>query len=451
MIARVFGVIRRAASAKSIVAVSGRTSQATGTARITITGVRDRLRVLLVSGEPHAGERVWRNLLKADPSVDLIHFTILRPPYKQDFTPTDELALIQFPTRELFLEKLDGFDLVIFDRYSERGILPPLYFQNIARYVQEGGALLLSVGPEFATATSVSRTPLSQILPVQPTGEVITGPFKPTLTTEGQAHPVTSGLAGAGDASTPPNWGRWFRTIGANKLTGTTVMNGIGGRPLLVLDQVERGRVAALLSDQAWLWSRGFEGGGPDAELLRQVAHWLMKQPELEAESLTTTVANGEISIARRTMPPAARPITVTTPSGKIITVEPAKASPGLWNGRVTADELGLYRLTDGALTAVAAVGPLNPREVADIRATDAILKPLSEATEGGARWLADGIPQVREVAPGATASGSNWIGIVRNNAYRVTQLEQKPLLPQWATLLILASALLLAWRVEGR
>ena len=418
---------------------------------VTVTGVRDRLRVLLVSGEPHAGERVWRNLLKADPSVDLIHFTILRPPFKQDYTPIDELALIQFPTRELFLEKLSGFDLVIFDRYSERGILPPLYFQNIARYVDEGGALLISSGPEFAGATSVSRTPLTQILPVQPTGEVITGPFKPVLTQEGQAHPVTSGLAGSGDGQTAPSWGRWFRAIGGNKISGTTVMNGPGGRPLLVLDEISKGRVASLLSDQAWLWSRGFEGGGPDAELLRRVAHWLMKQPELEAESLAASVVNGEIQMRRRTMAPAARPVTVTTPSGKQVTAELTRTSPGLWSGRVPAQELGLYRLADGILTAVAAAGPLNPREVADMRASEEILKPLSEATEGGVHWLADGIPQVRQVSAGANASGANWIGMVRNNAYRVTQLEQKPLLPQWATLLILASALLLAWRIEGR
>ena len=418
---------------------------------VTITGVRDRLRVLLVSGEPHAGERVWRNLLKADPSVDLIHFTILRPPYKQDFTPIDELALIQFPTRELFLEKLDGFDLVIFDRYSERGILPPLYFQNIARYVREGGALLLSAGPEFSGDNSVSRTPLSEILPVTPTGEVSTGPFKPVLTAEGQAHPVTSGLAGSGNGTAAPSWGRWFRSIGGNKLAGTTVMNAANGRPLLVLNQVDEGRVAALLSDQAWLWSRGFEGGGPDAELLRRVAHWLMKQPDLEAESLTASVINGEVQALRRTMAPAARPLTVTTPSGKEIPAALTRIGPGQWSARVPADELGLYRLSDGALTAVAAAGPLNPREVSDMRATDAILKPTAEATKGGVLWLADGVPQVREVSPGATASGSNWIGIVRNNAYRVTQLEQKPLLPQWATLLVLASLLLLAWRVEGR
>jgi len=418
---------------------------------VTITGVRDRLHVLLVSGEPHAGERVWRNLLKADPSVDLIHFTILRPPYKLDFTPIDELALIQFPTRELFLEKLDSFDLVIFDRYSERGILPPLYFQNIARYVQEGGALLLSAGPEFAGDNSVSRTPLSEILPVTPTGDVATGPFRPSLTQEGQAHPVTAGLPGAGDAKTQATWGRWFRTIGGNKLAGTTVMNGSGNRPLLVLDQVGEGRVAALLSDQAWLWSRGFDGGGPDAELLRRVAHWLMKQPELEAESLTVSVVNGEVQALRRTMAPSARTLTVTTPSGKQLTAGLTRSAPGLWSARVAADELGLYRLTDGILTAVAAAGPLNPREVSDMRATDTILKPITDATNGGALWLADGVPQVREVAPGASAAGSNWIGIVRNNAYRVTQMEQKPLLPHWATLLILASALLLAWRVEGR
>jgi len=220
---------------------------------------------------------------------------------------------------------------------------------------------------------------------------------------------------------------------------------------LLVLDQVGEGRVAALLSDQAWLWSRGFDGGGPDAELLRRVAHWLMKQPELEAESLTASVVNGEVQALRRTMAPAARPLTVTTPSGKQLAAQLTRTAPGLWSARVPADELGLYRLSDGVLTAVAAAGPLNPREVSDMRATDTILKPVTDATNGGALWLADGVPQVREVTPGRAAAGSNWIGIVRNNAYRVTQLEQKPLLPHWATLMILASTLLLAWRVEGR
>jgi len=197
---------------------------------VTVSGVRDRLRVLLVSGEPHAGERVWRNLLKADPSVDLVHFTILRPPDKQDATPINELSLIAFPSRELFQEKLRSFDLVVFDRYSERGVLPLVYFQNLASYVQDGGALLVSSGPEFAGIESIYRTPLSQVLPVQPTGQIVTQPFKPNLTPDGLAHPVTRELPGRNQEKAAPSWGPWFRILGANKVSGQTVMAGGGGK-----------------------------------------------------------------------------------------------------------------------------------------------------------------------------------------------------------------------------
>ncbi|MGZ5988089.1 MAG: hypothetical protein ACXWLZ_03455, partial [Rhizomicrobium sp.] len=284
---------------------------------VTMSGVRDRLRVLLVSGEPHAGERVWRNLLKADPSVDLVHFTILRPPAKQDATPIDELSLIAFPTRELFSEKLSSFDLVIFDRYSERGILPLLYYENLAAYVENGGALLVASGPEFAQDMSISRTPLASVLPAQPTGEIVTQGFKPMVTAQGMAHPVTRDLPGANTATSPPTWGRWFRIIGATKVSGETVMSGPNDRPLLVLDNVKQGRVAELLSDHAWLWARGFEGGGPQAELLRRLAHWLMKEPELEEERLSATIADGTITVERRTMADTAKPVSLTYPSGK--------------------------------------------------------------------------------------------------------------------------------------
>jgi hypothetical protein len=418
---------------------------------ITVSGVRDRLRVLLISGEPHAGERVWRNLLKADPSVDLVHFTILRPPDKQDSTPINELSLIAFPTRELFSEKLGSFDLVIFDRYSERGILPLIYFENLADYVQQGGALLLSVGPEFAAPDSIYRTPLAAVLPAQPTGEIIAQGFRPMVTAAGLAHPVTQDLPGSNTATTPPTWGRWFRLIGANKLAGDTVMSGPGGKPLLVLDQVGKGRVAELLSDQAWLWARGYEGGGPQAELLRRLAHWLMKEPQLEAEALSANVIDGRIRITRHTMADSAAPVTVTTPSGKTITLPLTKVEPGIWRAAAKISELGLYHLTDGTLSAVAAAGPLNPKEVADMRATDAILRPVAEASGGSVHWLSDGMPGIRHVAPGESASGSNWIGLRRNGAYRVTAVEQHNLLPPWLALLLIGGTLLLAWRVEGR
>ena len=137
-------------------------------ATLEVSGVRDRLRVLVVSGQPYPGLRVWRNLLKADPAVDLVHFTILRPPEKQDGTPIRELALIAFPSRELFEVKLKEFDLIIFDNYSRRGLLPMTYLENIARYVEEGGALLEAAGPQFAEPLSLYRTPLARVLPGRP-------------------------------------------------------------------------------------------------------------------------------------------------------------------------------------------------------------------------------------------------------------------------------------------
>ncbi len=418
---------------------------------VTVSGVRDRLRVLLISGQPHAGERVWRNLLKADPSVDLVHFTILRPPEKQDGTPIDELSLIAFPTRELFSDKLSGFDLVIFDRYGEQGILPMIYFENIAQYVEQGGALLLSSGPEFAGPASTYRTPLSSVLPAQPTGEIVTQGFKPQVTALGQAHPVTRDLPQSNGDNVPASWGRWFRLIGAVPVSGQTVMSGPGGKPLLVLDNVKKGRVAEILSDQTWLWARGFEGGGPQAELLRRLAHWLMKEPELEAESLSAAVTDGEIVVTRRSMAPSVAPVTLTMPSGKTMTLTLEKAGPGTWRAAAKVSELGLYRLGDGTLATVTAAGPLNPKEVADMRATEEILKPDAQANGGGVHWLADGIPGVRRVVPGQSASGSDWIGLRRNGAYRVTSLTQQPLLPAWAALLLIVGSLLLAWRMEGR
>lgn len=419
----------------------------------TITGVRDRLRVLLVSGEPNAGERVWRTLLKTDPSVDLVHFTILRPPLKQlqDMTPMNELSLIVFPTRELFAEKLDGFDLVIFDRFSARHILPMAYFANIADYVQNGGALLISAGPEFADQeTSIYRTPLAMVLPVRPSGRVLDGSFLPRLTDTGRAHPVTAGLAGAGDENHTPSWGPWFREIGGEKLSGETVMEGPGHTPLLVLDRVGKGRVAELMSDQGWLWARGYQGGGPQAELLRRTAHWLMKEPQLEEERLTADISGNDLVITRRTL--ATRPpvVTVTDPAGGKQVMELSPVSDGLWKGRVPADSLGLYHVTDGTLSAVAAAGPLNPQEVSDMRATGVHMAPAAAATGGAVKWYADGMPGIDRPDKGESTGGQDF-ALTRNHATQVTSVDQIPLLPPWWGLVLVLGTLCLTWWREGR
>src|ERR1700758_4100046 len=328
---------------------------------VAIDGVRDKLRVLLVSGEPHSGERTWRNILKSDPSVDLVHFTILRPPEKQDGTPINELSLIAFPTRELFQQRINDFQLIIFDRYARQGVLPIAYFDNIARYVRSGGAVLVSAGPDYASTTSIWRTPLDVILPAEPNGRTADGAFRAQLTDLGKRHPVTRGLEGADED--PPHWSRWFRVVDSRASKGTTVMHGPDNKPLLVLSREGDGRVALLLSDHIWLWARGFEGGGPHIDLLRRLSHWLMKEPDLEEEALRLSVRGHDLTIQRQTMADSADPVTLTMPSGKSQTVTLNKAEPGIWRTTIEAKELGLWRATDGKLSALANVGPANPKE----------------------------------------------------------------------------------------
>lgn len=418
---------------------------------VTINGVRDRMRVLLISGEPNPGERAWRNLLKADPSVDLVHFTILRPPEKQDGTPVNELSLIAFPTRELFEMKLGEFDLVIFDRYRRRGILPLAYLANVARYVENGGAVLVASSPNDGLGLDLNQTPLGSVLPVVTTGRDIEAPFRPTPTDRGRRHPVTAGLPGSGTAETPPTWGHWYRTIEANEAQGDVLLKGAEERPLLVLDRRGKGRVAELLSDHAWLWQRGHDGGGPQAELFRRLAHWLMKEPDLEEEDLRARAQGFRLEIERRSLDAANPEIEVTGPADFKATVTLADSGNGRALGRLDVNAPGLYRVSDGTRQAIAAVGPQNPREFRDVRATGSVLAPVAQATGGGIAWLADGLPDLRFVAPDKPASGAGWLGLRANGAYRVMGVHDLPLLPAALVLALGLGGLLAAWRREGR
>ncbi len=415
------------------------------TALIQMNGVRDRLRVLLVSGEPHPGGRTWRNLLKSDSSVDLVHFTILRPPEKQDGVPVSELSLIAFPTRELFLEKIDDFDLIIFDRYKRRGILPSIYLENVAQYVRDGGAVLVAAGPDFAAASSIFRSPLGRILPAEPTARVIEDPFRATVTDLGEKHPVTEGLPARGD------WGRWLRQVDIAPQSGNIVMSGIEDRPLLILDRVEEGRVALLASDHAWLWSRGYEGGGPQLELLRRLAHWMMGEPELEEEALTAEAVGQRMRIQRRTLSDTVDPVTVTDPTGTQTIVELKESRPGLFEGAYVGPEIGLYRLSDGVLERVIGLGPAAPREFEETIATGEVLAPAIAAGNGGDIALEEGVPTVRSVRPGRPAAGRGWIGITPREAYETLDVRQMSLLPPWLVLLLASAFIIGGWLREGR
>ena len=438
----------------SIPDAEGELTNRNNAAVVQINGVRDRLRVLLVSGEPHPGERTWRNLLKSDSSVDLVHFTILRPPEKQDGVPVNELSLIAFPTRELFLEKINDFDLIIFDRYRRRGILPSAYLDNIRAYVEQGGAVLISSGPEYGAAESIYRSPLGQILPGAPTARVFEEGFVPQITDLGARHPVTEGL----DALSPnpdgegPGWGRWFRLIDVLvPQEAMTVMSGLDDRPLLVLNRVGEGRVALMTSDQSWLWDRGYEGGGPQLELLRRLAHWLMKEPELEEEALWVEPTGQTMRIIRRTLDLETGEVVVTHPDGTETTLTLDEVAPGRFETVWEAPEIGLYRLDDGEETAVIALGPAAPREFEQTIASGEILAPLVAGTRGAIVPISDGDVNIRTVREGRPAAGRGWIGITPRQAFRTADISISPLLPAWAFLLLASLLMIGAWLREGR
>ncbi|MCO5130757.1 MAG: hypothetical protein M9932_09320 [Xanthobacteraceae bacterium] len=419
---------------------------------VVIDGVRDKLRVLLVSGEPHAGERTWRNLLKSDASVDLVHFTILRPPEKQDGTPINELSLIAFPTRELFQQKINEFQLIIFDRYARQGVLPTAYFDNIARFVRAGGAMLVAAGPDYASATSIWRTPLDSVLPAEPVG-VTEKPYLAHLSEIGKRHPVTRGLEGS--QSEPPHWSRFFRTVTTRNADSPPLMTGADGEPLLLLSRYGEGRVALLLSDHIWLWARGYEGGGPHLDLLRRMSHWLMKEPELDEEALRLEVRGKELMVRRQTMADSVAPVTVTAPSGAKRELTLTADEPGLWSASLAADELGLWAASDGTLKALINVGPVNPKEFSEVTSTTDTLTPLTQASGGDARRISESgavvLPRIVPVRAASVYRGDGWLGVRMRDASVVRGVGVLPVFAGLIGLLLLLGALATTWLREGR
>lgn len=421
---------------------------------LTVEGVRDKLKVLLVSGEPHAGERTWRNLLKSDANVDLVHFTILRPPEKQDGTPISELSLIAFPTSDLFGRRIKDFDLIIFDRYSSQTVLPAVYFENIVRYVREGGALLIAAGPDFSGPDGLFFSPLGKISPARPVS-MIERPFRAQVSEDGRKHPVTRGLPGA-DAS-PPNWSEWFRQINAESLRGTAVMTGADQRPLLLLSREGKGRVGLMLSDQIWLWARGFQGGGPHLDLMRRMAHWLMKEPELEEEALRASARGREITVTRQSLKPDAPPVTLTAPGGATRQIALQAGEPGLSSATTQVEDFGLYRVSDGDLSALVNVGPENPREFQDVVSTAERLRPLAESTGGTVRRISAGaddsvaLPRFVSMRESPVYGGSDYVGVKRTGASVVTGIGVSPLAIGFIGLIALLGSVLLGWLGESR
>ena len=417
---------------------------------IEINAIRERLKVMLVSGEPNMGLRSWRNLLNSDPSVDLVHFTILRPPNKQDLTPIGELSLIPFPTRELFQLNLNDFDLIIFDQYHLRGILPQYYLKNVVEYVVNGGALLDTAGPAYAGPYSLSQSPLQNILPTSPTGEVISQEFIPSITNEGLRHPVTANLK---DSSNQTDWGPWYRMVEGLTVSGDVLLEGPGNRPLLVLNRIGQGRVAQILSDQSWVWSRSENNKGPQADLLRRLVHWLMKEPELEENELSAKVENDTILITRNSLVLNNKPVSLISPSNKKIEISLDEIGNGKQIGKILSPEQGIWKLSSGGSSTSIIVGNPNSSEYLDVRATDQIIKPIVDNNMGSINWIntQNNIPSIKYIDLAQIKEVSKNIQLIKNEKYFVKNLRQTPITP-WYIILFLSIILIFsAWYRESR
>jgi hypothetical protein len=403
----------------------GEVSTVNNQAAFTLNGVRKRLEVLLISGDPNQGERSWRVLLKSDPAVELVHFTILRTPGEIMDALPNELALVPFPVQQLFDDDIGRFDLIILDQFNASGLLPPQYLANIANRVEDGGALLVEVGPEFATDASLAYTPLAPVLPAVPsTPGTVTQAFTPGITALGARHPVTARFAGKVLAP-------WYRQEIVTPTTGDVLMQGVNNAPLLILSKSGKGRVGMLLSDQFWLWTRGGGETGPALPLLRRCVHWLLNEPALEAEALTATIEDGQITVQRQTLSETyPGDATITTPAGQSLSLKLRQSAPGNYAARIPADQPGVWQVHEGGLAADAALPAQNALEYQDLAATSEWLKPLASNLV----WLG------KDPAPALAPM------LRRRYASVVTGTRDVPLLPPLPSMLAVLVLLAAAW-----
>ena len=189
-----------------------------------------------------------------------------------------------------------------------------------------------------------------------------------------------------------------------------------------------------MLSDHAWLWARGYDGGGPHTDLLRRLSHWLMKEPDLEEERLIASAKGLKLTIERRSMEDSVPQVQVSAPGGENSEVTLEKAGPGIWRSTVDVKVPGLYKLQTqsptGPLHAVAHAGIEDAREMSEVTATDEKLKPLVESTGGGTFWTRGGgllssvstssveVPRISMLANARVLAGSGWLGLKDREAY---------------------------------
>lgn len=417
---------------------------------VRIHGTRNALRVLLITGKVYPGQRVWRNFLKADPSIDLVHFNILRNVQDEDGVPVSEMSLIPFPVDELFGEKIERFDLIVIDQFTGGGLIPRPYLNSIAQFVNNGGALLFVPDPEKAFAGDLMGSDVRGLLPLNWEKEPREQTFTPALSEAGRKHPVTAALGLENPKRKAGNWYR-FLQAGQPEDTAFSLLQTPGAEPLLVLNKHGKGRVALLLTDQLWLWARGHDGGGPFQMLVRNMIHWLLGEPDLEDTALSARIDNRTLHIHYRSVRGSVVTLTVRSPSGAERQVMVTLNQNGEGSETVPAEEAGIYTVSDSdGRQAYAIAGEATSREWQRITQDATTLQPVADLARGGVYPLTQDTPNLGMIDAGADAAGNHWTGLVDNRAFSVTGTERTPLAPLWVYFLLGIAAAVMAWRNEA-
>ncbi len=415
--------------------IKGELTPLNNRALVSVEGLRPRMNVLIISGSPDHGQRNLHDLFKSDSNVKLVHFSTLRKPEKQDATPLKELALSPFPAHEIFGEAFNTVDLIVLNRYEDIGLVHMPYLDRIVERVRQGAGLMVISGPEYAGEKSLYNTPLAKILPASPNGKVTENTFRPDVTETGKRHPATRHLAG--------EHGVWHRSIDTTSQPATIMMQTEGGKPLLVMNREKKGRVAMLLSDQAWLWARGHDGGGPYSGLIGNTARWLLQDSTMEEESLRIQSRDNTLVVEQQTMDQNGSPVMIRTPSGKALTLETTPSEPGLWQAIIPTEEHGIYSAesTGRQLSKVFAyVEPSNPREFESPISTLDILRPLSKKSGGIVTRMVDDsgaaidIKIAAQDKPGETTTTDKF-NIRMNTKSITTGEERQPVIPDYLML----------------
>jgi uncharacterized membrane protein len=265
---------------------------------LSIHVIRDKTRILMVSGTPSMNYRFMRTALKDDPSVDLLSFVILRSPSDILNVPTHEQSLIPFPVETLFSKELTNFDLVIFDNFNYPLFLTPDHLESLRAFVKGGGGFALIGGPHVFHEGRDGLSLMADLLPfrfVEKESYRRDSPVRVRLSQEGAEHPLMRLSDDLAESDTdsflfwqdmPPLDG--INPVEAKRSSVVLLESGSGiPWPILILSDYGKGRVLALATDCSWQWDMGMvaRGKGNQAylRLVHRMVRWLTRDPDLDA------------------------------------------------------------------------------------------------------------------------------------------------------------------------